>query len=781
VKAAFLKIYQNGEIHPLLSLLRRFTLDKDAKAGQDASRLLKSSAEQISNSVALESLKLVLGQKPSSLSSSQDDIIVELVRRSSDVRSHLAKEMIRSVTELFDDIYDRGDGATNCLDTIILDASVWPSEEERFNNEKDLFQLFIARLMESGHDHDGRAMKGITRLLATDAEKLKDLVDAESFDSILSALDVRESAEVRSQATLATAKYLEVSKESGEQLLEGFVVAKVKLQKNDELIVAVSAAAAIFPVAPAVMANLFLTEGFLPAFMPLLDRRSRSANVEYAVLEMLNAACVDKACREAILRYCSEWLSHMVNNGQENRDTKAAVILAKVRASGTVTPPDSKPKIREEGRTVNDLVDLFKGMMSKTTENNKQPPIEGLAFATIRPSVKEKLARDPNFMANFFTVLKANRSKPQIVFGGLTIIANMSSYLPTLSDEQKKMSQLKAYANSSKVPTPDPQDDDEHVAHRCNILVKAGVMSTLVDVSKDASSGAWNLICTILRSLSQKPKNRGLLAQQGAVKLLLSDTLQKVAPSGTPTHRVAAHALARILISVNPSHVFPASGFPQLTSAIRPLLTLLSFPETDSDDGPRDLLPTFESLLALTNLASSPNPTAADTIIRLAWLTLEELLLSANSMIQRASCELLNNLMTTPNGIVKFVDGTSRASQRLHILLALADVEDMPTRRAAGGALAMLTEYDAAASAVLDRARGVEILLDLCGDDEGELSHRGLVCVRNMTCATGDIGERARKALKAQGAPDILKAALRKSSSPALLEIGVEALKPLVE
>jgi hypothetical protein len=781
VKAAFVKIYQNGEIHPLLNLVRRFTLDKDSEAGQDASRLLKSSAEQISNTVALDSLKLVLNQKPASLSSSQDDIIVELVRRSSEVRSHLAKQMSLSITELFDDIYDRGDGATNCLDTIILDASVWSFEDARFRNEKDLFQLFIARLMESGHDHDGRAMKGIARLLATDADKLKDVIDADSLDSILSALDIRESAEVRSQATLAAAKFLEVSKETGEKLLEDFVVTKVAAQKNDELIVAVSAAAAIFPIVPTVMAALFLTEGFLPSLMPLLDRRAKSANVEQAVLEMFNAACVDKACREAILKYCSDWLSHMVSNGKDNRDTKAAVILAKVRASGAVTPPENRPKVKEEGKSVNDLVKLFKGMMSKTTENNKQSPIEGLAFATIRPSVKEELARDPNFIANFFTVLKANKSKPTIVFGGLTIIANLSSYLPNLSEEQKKMSQLKAYANSSSIPTPDPRDDDEHVAHRCNILVKGGVMSVLIDVSKDATAGSWNLICTILRSLSQKPKNRGLLAQQGAVKLLLSEHLQKlVSSSAVQTHRIASHALARILISVNPSHVFPASGVPQLTSAIRPLLALLSDADANSD-GPRDLLPTFEALLALTNLASAPNNSAADTIIRIAWDTVEDLLLSKNTMVQRASCELICNLMTSPIGVAKFADGTTRAGQRLHILLALADVEDLATRRAAGGALAMLTEYDAAVSAILARKRGVEIVLGLSKDDEEELLHRGMVCTRNMVCATGETGEKARKAFKVNGAVELLKEKLQKTKNPVVLEVGVEALKAIME
>jgi hypothetical protein len=84
---------------------------------------------------------------------------------------------------------------------------------------------------------------------------------------------------------------------------------------------------------------------------------------------------------------------------------------------------------------------------------------------------------------------------------------------------------------------------------------------------------------------------------------------------------------------------------PQRTSAIRPLLSLLSPSEDDSiSDQPRDLLPTFEALLALTNLASTKTPSRRHHH-PLAWPTIEDLLLSNNTLIQRASIELVCNLM----------------------------------------------------------------------------------------------------------------------------------------
>jgi len=168
--------------------------------------------------------------------------------------------------------------------------------------------------------------------------------------------------------------------------------------------------------------------------------------------------------------------------------------------------------------------------------------------------------------------------------------------------------------------------------------------------------------------------------------------------------RTAAHALARILISVNPSHVF-SNALP-VTSAIRPLLSLL---EDDPSTDRRDLLATFESLLALTNLASTEDDTARDAIIRLAWPKLEDLLLSDSTPVQRATVELVCNLMASQQGIAKFADGSKQSDNRLHILLALAGAEDMATRRAAGGALAMLTGWDVVVDAVVQRERGVHV------------------------------------------------------------------------
>jgi len=62
------------------------------------------------------------------------------------------------------------------------------------------------------------------------------------------------------------------------------------------------------------MGDLFLSEGFVVSLGPLMRRKWKSRKVEQAALEMLNAACMNTPCREAIKKYCTEWLDEIVTD-----------------------------------------------------------------------------------------------------------------------------------------------------------------------------------------------------------------------------------------------------------------------------------------------------------------------------------------------------------------------------------------------------------------------------------------------------------------------------------
>ncbi|EXJ63511.1 uncharacterized protein A1O5_11560 [Cladophialophora psammophila CBS 110553] len=792
VQAAFFAIHHDDQLNsPLLDLVRRYALYHDNAAGDEAINYLKSSEASNAAPVALECLQIILECRQSTMSDAQDFIIAELAKRSPAVRKYLAAELEASTTSFFDNVYERGDDAANCLRSVVLDDSLWPTEDVRLRVEDDLFQLFLAKLMETGHDHDGRALKGIALLLIADTQRLHTFIDEDAFEALMGSLDLRLPPDVRGQATLVLSKFFEVAEPTGQGYLSKYITNHVQRKKGDDLVLAFSAGASLFPVIPTVVAPLFLVDGFLPSIMPLLDRKFSSPLVHDAFLFLLNAACIDGACRTAIAQFCATWLADKVSNGTGKQPSVAATVLAKLRTSGVQIAGDQRANKADDD--VSELVDLFKKSLTLVEEGkNVSDSIEGLAYTSLKAEVKESLANDRKFLKSLLDVLNENHTAPEVVVGGLSIISNLTQYAPNLSEEQKKMSQLKAYANAAKPAEPNPLENDDHVRARCTAVIEAGIVASIIRLNKGRSPAIAQLSDKILLSLSKNPKDRGKMAQQGAVKLLVSHAqrnLQSSENNNTQATPDAAHALARILISLNPAHVFPAGSTPDITDAVPPLVALLKPPGgAGLSDQPRDLLPVFESLLALTNLASAPSSNAASFIIKSAWDDIEDFLLGNNELVRRAACELICNLTVFPAGVEKFDDGSKRAAQRLHILVAMADVEDLPTRRAAGGALAMLTDqYSSIISAMLEFKRAPEILLELCLDQDPGVVHRGLVVVRNMLCCdeaapeNKTLAAKVKEVFKKEGAVERLKTTLKQTKEPELLSIGVQALKVLVD
>jgi protein unc-45 len=749
----------------------------------------------ISSDVAEEAMNVML--EYTSDADMADQITGELLKLPG-AKKPLAKELQEQPTVAFNKMFERGDDSMDGMTDLLFDKSSWPSEAVRIAAERDAFQLALAQMMLAGQDHPERAMKQISRLLGLESSNLKGLIDYDSFDVILSQFDIRAPNILRSQATVATAKLLELSPETSQQLISHYVVRRVERPTAEGLILAFSAAAAVFPMAPAAAATLFLNPSFLPTFVQLVSKW-KSQRLEQAALELLSAACIDKACREAIRKYCVDWLNSTVKNSSDSkRSSQAGVILVKIQQDAATAPAETQGEQTAKSRVdsavaQSELVSRFKSLIvSSEPSTPKQDSIEGLAYASITPEVKDELADKGSFLENLIKTLEhsVKSENYQELFGGLTILANITTYRPVQSEEQKRLAQLKDYAQSRKPQDPNPHDDDAHVTARCKKVLDAGAVPLLVSIGKKASPAMQAVILQTLNSLSKEQKHRGIMAQQGAVKklLLLYDSLSTTTAtssssssySPTPAALTAAHTLSRILISVNPSHVFGSSGL-SITSAIRPLVSLLS-PKFDTDSLNMGLLPVFESLLALTNLASiEDNNSSRDAIIRVTWERIEDLLLSHNEMVQRAAAELVCNLCMSPTCIALYADGSKAATNRLHVLLALADVEDLATRRAAGGALAVLTEFEGAAEAVIKRPKGVEVVLGLCADDSEELRHRGVVCVQNLVVAPGDIGKLAREKVKEERGLEVLREMVKSTRVREVVMAGVEVLKVLTE
>jgi hypothetical protein len=773
VKAGWIALKEEEGKSELLTVCRTWVKSHDEHDGEKALRLVKG--QTLSKEEAEQAMEILYEFK------GEDDVLDhvtgELLQRLG-AQMWLAKEVSERPTQIYYELFERGDDSIDGLLKVLLNRAVWSSDETFIQGHRDMFMLSLAMMMEEALDHPERAMKGIATLLAAHAEHLKGIVDADSFDVILSSLDIRLPNNLRSQATVATVKLFELCPDTAQNLITKFVTNRFQRTTADGLVVAFSAAAAIFPIAVTAAATLFLTEGFVST-LPDMVQSKKSMKLEQAALELISSACIDKNCREAVNRHCRDWLDEIVGTSTDQRRANlAALILVKL---GDEQAPSNGPQIVVPGTVgQDDLISRFKSMVVSTDNVAKPDSVEALAYASLQPKVREGLASDSEFLKRLIETMKYPDTQKNVLFGGLTIFVNLTAYLPIQSEEEKKIAQLKAYADTKKPSDPSPLLDNAHVTVRCKRVLESGIVPLLVQTAKKGSPAILTQILQILLSLSNGKTNRGPLAQQGAVKLLIqiwdhissiessSATTSPFPPTAKPS---AAQSLARILITIDPHHVFSTGAALPSTSCIRPLLSLLSPSENSTWQ-----LHAFESLLALTNLASLDMETQNHIIRSCFDIVCDDLLLSSNALVRRAATELLCNLMASPLGLEKFADGSPRAGQRLHILLAMTDVEDAPTRSAAGGALAMLLSFDLGVKEVLRQERGVEFLLELCRDENEDIRYRGVVCLRSVV----EIGQEGVEKVKGIGGVECLKGVLKESRRQEVLALGVETLKILL-
>ncbi|KAF3915246.1 hypothetical protein ABW20_dc0110115 [Dactylellina cionopaga] len=797
VRTAFQHIQETQDAGTKIPDLCRKFLEEDAiKSGEEAVKIIQSGGNLDGDQAKAIVLAVIQyeGNKKTRLVAGR--LLAALVQTSTDGKNGFVKMISgKEMRErIFGKVLQMGADGLDALTSVILDAKNW-KDGQQDDILKGFFDYLLARLSEGKVAEI--SIRPISRLLAIESARLHSLVGKPEFIDLLTLITNGSKEDIRTGALLATAKYLEsIDAEKSQQLLGEFLTARIGSGDDEEMALAFNAAAALFPVATSNLASLFHTDGFVQNLVPSLQGRSQT--VELAAINLMSSACVDKTCRDAVAKHCEGFLK-TVASGSGDGKTAASLALAKLSGDTPATAPGQKEPVKspKSDKEVEDLAATFRNLLSSTSDSSKQQSVEGLAYTSLTPSVKETLAADKPTLNSLFALLTPT-TPPSILFGVLTTLDNLCRYTKPITEEQRKMAQLKNYANAapqSKGLEVPKLDQDPYVTKRCKLLLDTGVIPAVVKLTKKTSPQATLLISSVLLSLSKVAAHRGAMAQQGAVRLLLQIYSSLPPPPKLPSeitepqpteketaesvvHNTTAHALARLLISVNPSLAF-SSTLP-MTSAVLPLLKLIKSVHTSTAET-RDLLPLFESLLALTNLASAA-ASICDTIVKKEFSMIEELLIDSNDMVQRAAVELVCNLMASPETVSLFVEGP-RSDNRMQILLAIAQADDVASRLAAGGALAMLTEWDAGVKKILDRDGGVKRVLEICEDEEDGVVFRGAVVARNLVVMGGPEG---KEKVKNEGGVEVLKRVLedafaQEDKNAEMVGALVEVLKELVK
>ncbi|KAF9518259.1 hypothetical protein BS47DRAFT_330566 [Hydnum rufescens UP504] len=369
----------------------------------------------------------------------------------------------------------------------------------------------------------------------------------------------------------------------------------------------------------------------------------------------------------------------------------------------------------------------------------------------------------------------AKKINTALVYGISVIISNIVAFPPRLTEEESQLAKLRKLANpvtskpggplgmttgmSSTVP--EDQESDASVIERGKRLIKAGVLPALTALARAESVPTRHAVGRAYLSLVEPNENRGPILQNGGSKTLMSlirGALSSVSSSspGSMAHPASSQnllavddltliqALAKLAITTSPRLLFGTSDS-ALIDAIRPFSLLLLHPRSS-------LLQRFEAMMALTNLASV-SAVLANRVATVDLATkLDVLILDDHIMVRRAATELVCNLIHTdvmfaryggklsldnksmlsaqakePSATAPATPKTSTSAplstpptaviSRVHVLLALSDVEDQPTRLAACGALAMLLSNSASACrALLSIEKGPSGVFTILGD-----------------------------------------------------------------
>ncbi|KAJ3564547.1 hypothetical protein NP233_g8224 [Leucocoprinus birnbaumii] len=582
---------------------------------------------------------------------------------------------------------------------------------------------------------------------------------------------------------------------------------------------------ALFQVDWPAAAALILEEGAVESIMEALDS-PHAVQLDEDVAHLLGQASGHKRCREVIPTQAVKWLEAK-SHQSSNLPLRAAAAVALVKYSKGVATDASEVSTSEELDDLDQesrLADMMQGLVvSGDNRDSISDAVEALAYLSTRPEIKETLSLDSAFLRKLFSLVSRKKTatsststiiESALAYGVLVIISNVCAYRPRLSEEQAELEKLKKMAQGGKKKMDKEEssvlESDARVKTRVHRMIEAGALGVIGPVLAVSDSPAVRLqLGKTLLNIVEDKENRGKVLQSGGAKTLSTLIKQALGTQTTKDQMLDAayldtvQALAKLAITSSPLQVFgPDVG--AVFDTIRPFSILLQHPSST-------LLQRFEATMALTNL-SSYQPQIAERIAQTEGLLsrIELLMLEDHVLVRRSAVELICNLVAGSDDVFERYGGAStspNATSKLQILVALADVDDLPTVLAASGALAALTCSPHACKALAElqqeRKRVLPVFTQLIdpsavvfpddndiGDDRTThehpgLVHRGLVCIKNLITNVdsglrGVLKSDAKSVGLVKGLVQLVKGE-GLTKEPSILMLAVETLKAVME
>ncbi|XP_048256515.1 protein unc-45 homolog B-like [Haliotis rufescens] len=457
---------------------------------------------------------------------------------------------------------------------------------------------------------------------------------------------------------------------------------------------------------PFEVGNLILgTQGVTQIMFALANSESR-LHQRVAVEAIVNSASKKERC-SGILKDAVPILKGLYQSADDHIRVRALVGLCKL---GSFHGSDASAKPMADGSSLS----LAKSCRKFLTNPAKDVDLrkwatEGLAYLTLDGDVKEELIDDVEAIKSIFEIAKVKEKN--VAYAAITIMVNLTNSY----DKQDIMPELIELAKFSKQHVPEEHEKDkmEFIQSRIQKLAKAGAVNALVALSTTESKNSKELIARVFMSIATEENLRGLIVQQGGAKVLLPLSLQ----STDIGEVLAAHALAKIAVTMNPEVAFPGQ---RMYEIVRPLISLLQVE--------RSGLQNFEALMALTNLASVSDSVRNRIVSEKGIPAIDNYMYEEHEMLRRAATQCMCNLVMNEK-VIKLYEGEN---DRVKLMVLFCGEEDPELRLAAAGAIAMISSLPSIAKKIIEVKGWYEIIQGLAVEEEIQLQHRGCHILKNM-------------------------------------------------
>lgn len=321
-------------------------------------------------------------------------------------------------------------------------------------------------------------------------------------------------------------------------------------------------------------------------------------------LLLLSTACVDEPTRKTILNTYIDLLIKGTQQQDTNIRSLAALVIVKTW---------NFQSLQDKSIKLEDLLDTF-------LENLNEHSIEGLAYLSMKKSIKGTLRKDGEFLIELMQKLENPGDQ---LYGVVVILANLSAL-----EEDGEVNELKKHAQ--KGIEEGIEESKEEIQEFIDDLIELKTVSKICSLSK-MSKQCMDQVIRVFYNFTKRRNHHKELVKQGALVRILEFIGRET--EYTEYKVMAYKSLSSLLTTCDPHLVFG----PQISSktAVNYLFQFLQLEQVTMKDQ-------FQTLLSLTNLSVLDNgPLSTEQ-----WDTLDDLLTqSDHTLIKRATLELISNLM----------------------------------------------------------------------------------------------------------------------------------------